>query len=255
MFKHVVAMRSTTARTVACMSRFIHDHDLVGTLGLPIDKLKVIRAAVPADLTLGPLEVAAAAEPVVTPPYLLYPAGFRPYKNHAWLVEALVLLRKRDRTEWKVVFTGNGPCPEDLRRLIARRGVEDAVVLLGKVSRQRLAALYRGAFATVVPSRYEQGSFPLMEALHCGCPAIASAIPSLREQFAPLGDAMLYLDPDYPASLLPLLDQIGDDRDTFIARQKAGFEAMSRYTWTDAAKQWLAVLAEAAGKPSPRMTA
>ena len=250
-FKHVVAMRVAAARVVACMSQFILENDLVGTLGLPRDRLRVIPAAVPADVTAATTEDAAESDPPPAAPYLLYPAGFRPYKNHAFLVEALALLRKRGRADWRIVFTGTDRCPKTLQRLIARHRLQEFVMLLGKVSRRRLAALYRGAFATVVPSRYEQGSFPLLEALHFGCPAIASAIPSLREQFAPLGDAMLYLDPDDPASLLPLLDQIDNDRSRCIARQQAGFDAIARRTWADAAGQWLAVLAEAAGPPRP----
>lgn len=247
-FKHVVKLRTESACTVACMSRFIHDHDLVGTLGLPACKLKVVQAAVPADLGMGSGDQSSSAEAGIQSPYLLFPAGFRPYKNHEMLLEALVLLRRRDRSDWRVVFTGEGTSSAEFMRLLARYGVQDSVSALGIVPRQRLAALYRAAFATVVPSRYEQGSFPLMEALHCGCPAIASDIPALREQFAVMGQAMLYVNPDDPASLLATLDQIGTARQQLIALQQSAFAAMARYTWTDAARQWLAILADAVGQ-------
>jgi glycosyltransferase involved in cell wall biosynthesis len=248
--KQRVARVAAAARLVACMSNFIRDNDLIGTLHLPPEKLRVIPPAVPSDLQ------GAAAVPGETPlpagvtaPYLFYPASFRPYKNHAWLVEALALLKRRDGNRWQVVFTGIRHCPAPLRQLMGRLGVADDVISLGKVSREQLQSLYHHAFATVVPSLYEQGSFPAMEALYCGCPAVVSAIPALQEQFAGFGAAMPYLDPADPASLAPIVDRIEADRTAFVAAQQQAFRVMQQYTWRDAAVRWLDVLAEAASLP------
>lgn len=248
--KQRVSRVAAAARLVACMSNFIRDHDLLGTLHLPPEKVRVIPPAVPADLQGAASPAPQAPLPAgVTQPYLFYPASFRPYKNHAWLVEALALLERRDGTRWKVVFTGIRHCPSALRQLINRLGVAADVLTLGKVSREQLQSLYRHAFATVVPSLYEQGSFPAMEALHCGCPAVVSAIPALQEQFAAFGTAMPYLDPADPASLLAIVDRIQADRAGFIAAQQQAFRAMQQYTWRDAALRWLDVLTEAAAPP------
>jgi len=245
--KQRVARVAAAARLVACMSNFIRDHDLIETLHLPSEKLRVIPPAVPSDLQ-GDAAGGHASQlpPGVTTPYLFYPASFRPYKNHAWLVEALALLKRRDGERWNVVFTGIRHCPATLRQLIGRLGLSADVVALGKVSREQLQSLYRHAFATVVPSLYEQGSFPAMEALHCGCPTVVSAIPSLQEQFAGFGAAMPYLDPADPASLVPIVDRIEADRAGFVAAQRQAFRVMQQYTWRDAAVRWLDVLTEAA---------
>ena len=263
-FKVRVDRQVARARVVACMSEFIRRHDLVGTLGLPLERTRVIPPAVPADILGGtdhaaggdgPPGIAAAALPDgVRPPFLLYPARFKTYKNHAFLVDALALLHRRGEREWQVVFTGIRSCPRDLARQIDRLGLADHVRVLRKVSRDDLGHLYRHAFATVVPSLYEQGSFPLLEALTCGCPAVASRIPSLVEQFAPLGEAMPFVDPADPAALLPILARIGADRSSFIAAQAAGFRGIQASTWADAAAGWLAVLREVteAEQPAPR---
>jgi len=245
--KQRVTRVAAAARLVACMSNFIRDHDLIETLHLPQEKLRVIPPAVPSDLQ-GDAAVGHDSQlpPGVTTPYLFYPASFRPYKNHAWLVEALALLKHRDGDRWKVVFTGIRHCPAALRKLIDRLGLSAEVVALGKVSREQLQSLYRHAFATVVPSLYEQGSFPAMEALHCDCPAVVSAIPALQEQFAGFGAAMAYLDPADPASLVPIVDRIEADRAGFVAAQQQAFRVMQQYTWRDAAVRWLDVLTEAA---------
>jgi glycosyltransferase involved in cell wall biosynthesis len=252
--KRRVARVAAAARLVACMSNFIRDNDLIGTLHLPPDKLRVIPPAVPSDLQ-GDANVSheTPLPAGVTLPYLFYPASFRPYKNHAWLIEALALLKRRDGNRWKVVFTGIRHCPAPLRQLMGRLGVADDVIVLGKVSREQLQSLYHHAFATVVPSLYEQGSFPAMEALHCGCPAVVSAIPALQEQFAGFGTAMPYLDPADPASLAPIVDRIESDRTGFVAAQQQAFRIMQQYTWRDAAVRWLDVLNEAASRPRERL--
>jgi glycosyltransferase involved in cell wall biosynthesis len=178
--------------------------------------------------------------------YLLYPAAFREYKNHSLLVDALAMLHASGATDWRVVFTGISECPPSLRQKIAQSSVTDAVHVLGRVPRSELAALYCNAFATVVPSLYEQGSFPLMEALHFGCPILISDIPSLREQFAMLGDSALFFDPRKPDRLIEALRMLEARRDAILALQVSGFRAMQKRTWKDAARDWVAVLSEAA---------
>lgn len=249
-FRAIVERQVGQARLVACMSEFIRHHDLVGTLGLPAERTRVIPPAIPADVlgTAGD-DAGDRAGPLpdgVRPPYLLYPARFKTYKNHAFLVDALALLHGRGERDWQVVFTGIRGCPADLARRIAGHRLDGHVRVLRKVSRATLRDLYRRAFATVVPSFYEQGSFPLMEAIACGCPAVASDIPPLVEQFAPLGTAMPFFDPAGPATLLPILARIGRDRGGFVAAQQAGFRAMRAYGWAEAASRWLAVLHEVA---------
>lgn len=254
-FKGRVARQVERARVVACMSEFIRRHDLIGTLGLPPDRTRVIPPAVPDDIRGATDRPADRAPPSgttvgslpdgVRPPFLLYPARFKTYKNHAFLVDALALLHRRGERQWQVVFTGIRRCPRDLARRIDRLGLGDHVRVLRKVSRAHLGELYHHAFATVVPSLYEQGSFPLLEALASGCPAVAARIPALVEQFAGLGEAMPSFDPADPTALLPILERIERDRGAFIAAQATRFREMQAYTWADAASRWLEVLREA----------
>jgi glycosyltransferase involved in cell wall biosynthesis len=239
--------RAAEATLCACMSTFIRDHDLEGVLHLPPEKIRVIRPALPGDLSCQGMAPAIQPKPVsLTRPYVFYPSTFRPYKNHQVLIEALHWLSSRHReNEIDLVFTGISAVPEPLERLIRAYGLKEHVHILGRVDRSMLGGLYLGAIATIVPSLYEQGSFPIYEALHWKCPVACSDIPSLREQCAAMGDAMLYFNPRDPEAIARLILNIANDRETIAARQHAASRVLWQRTWSDVAREWLVVFREA----------
>ncbi len=249
----VVPLRAREATLCACMSDFIRETDLRGLLGLPAEKVRMVRPAAPADIPrMDPAESSRRKPPFLVRPYLFLPSAFRGYKNHARLIEALDVLRREFRDDrFDLVFTGRIPheLPAELAALARRLGVRHRVHVLGRVDRLTLTALYREAFATVMPSLYEQGSFPVYEALVSGCPVACSDIPSLREQCAVMGDAMLYFNPEDPCDIARAVVAIRDDRDGVRRRQREASRAMWDRTWEMAAAEWLSVLRQAAGQP------
>jgi glycosyltransferase involved in cell wall biosynthesis len=150
--------------------------------------------------------------------------------------------------EIDLVFTGISAVPQPLERLIRAYGLKEHVHILGRVDRSMLGGLYLGAIATIVPSLYEQGSFPIYEALHWKCPVACSDIPSLREQCAAMGDAMLYFNPRDPEAIARIILQIRENRKTIAARQFAASRILWQRTWKDVAQEWLAVFRDAASK-------
>jgi glycosyltransferase involved in cell wall biosynthesis len=244
------------SRIAACMSNFIRDHDLIGTLGLPEDRIRVIRGAVPDDISDAKRVDSDTAtqwllKNKISEPYLFYPAAFRSYKNHRFLVDSLHLLKKQSSTPWKVVFTGIKSCPQELDRQICSLDLQNDVIMLGKVSRAELTLLYQHAFATVVPTLYEQGSFPILEALAFRCPIASSDIPPLREQLSLMDSNMLFFDPHDPRTLLPIMEHIQQNRQAVIETQSSAFDRMREHTWDSAAIQWLDLFHETLRMESP----
>ncbi len=246
--RRLMPLRAKEAAICVCMATFIRDNDLLGVLKLPASKVRVVRSAPPADLPQLDVPPEALIPSALQRPYLFYPTAFRPYKNHGGLIEALRVLRDRYGADaWDLVFTGENPdfLPPELRRQVQDVGLQTRVHVLGRVDRKTLTALYRCAFATVVPSFYEQGSFQIYEALQTGCPVACSRIPPFLEQCGPMGESMLYFDPGDPDALARTILAIRDDPQGVRRRQGNASGVLWERNWQDVARDFLQVCQEA----------
>lgn len=102
-----------------------------------------------------------------------------------------------------ILSVGNQKPHKNLKRLIAayegaivviggKKGRVKNAYFLGKVPDEEMAAFYALAEVFVFPSLYEGFGLPPLEAMHCGCPVVASAIAPLKEV---CGEAAVYVDP------------------------------------------------------------
>ena len=247
--EQVFRQRTKEATLNACMSKFIRENDLRGLLGLREDRVRMIRPAAPTDC----LSVPGTASQdwivqQVPRPYFLYPAGIRGYKNHALMIDALAVLRDEyQNTDFDIVFTGPEipELPVELIRRAKNKKVSAQVRFLGKVSREELNSLYQHAVATIVPSLYEQGSFPIYESIFLNCPAACSDIPSLREQCQGFGEDMLYFDPLEASELANAMMRLSSEREYFAERQSHHARMNWFRTWANVAEEWLAVFRHA----------
>jgi glycosyltransferase involved in cell wall biosynthesis len=154
-------------------------------------------------------------------PYVLTVATLEPRKNLESLVRAFRLLR-RETPELLLVVAGAKP-PKGAPASVSLAG--DGVRLLGFVSDDELAALYRGASVFVYPSSFEGFGMPIVEALASGTPVVASAHPSLNEAS---GDVALRADADDPGALA---DAIGHALAGAGNEREAGVAHAARFTW------------------------
>lgn len=198
--------------------------DVVDRLGVAPERVKVAYPGVKDAFSSG-------GEPAdLGRPYVLTVATLEPRKNLGTLVEAHELLGD-DFLLAVAGGTGWGEQPE-------LRGPN--VVRLGFVSDEELARLYRGAAASVYPSRFEGFGIPIVEAMACGVPVVASAHESMDEA---AGDAAVRADPDDPAAVAAAIREAIARRHELVPR---GVEHVKRFTWRAAGEAFLAGYREAA---------
>jgi glycosyltransferase involved in cell wall biosynthesis len=123
--------------------------------------------------------------------------------------------------------------------------VSDAIRTMPFLERRQLAALYRRADLLLLPSEAEGFGLPLAEALACGCPAVASDIPVLREvggevtHFCPPGEVRSWALA--VSGLLSLLATAPEVRGRM--RQRLVIAAQ-RFSWMENARKSAAVYDE-----------
>jgi len=183
--------------------------DVTATLGVPAQRIRVAHPA--------PKDVYRADGPAADlgSPYVLTVATLEPRKNLQVLVEAHRLLG--DDLELAVVGAegwGEQPLLDGPR---IRR--------LGYVSDDELARLYRGATVVAYPSRFEGFGIPVIEAMACGVPVVASAHESLDEA---CGAAALRADPEDPAAFAAGIERARAERDRLAV---LGLEHVRSFSW------------------------
>ena len=143
--------------------------------------------------------------------FWLYVSHYYPHKNHRRLFQAYAGLRRLEPTTWKLVLCGRKNGAETmLNRWMSEAGIEDHVIWLSDLSRSDMPTLFTAATVLIYPSEYEGGGIPVMEAMACGCPVVASRIPAIVESTG--GMAVLF-EPsqvaDITRSMLRAVTEIG----------------------------------------------
>ncbi|MBK9964396.1 MAG: glycosyltransferase family 4 protein [Holophagales bacterium] len=167
--------------------------------------------------------------------FVLAVGAFEPRKNLGTAVAATGLVARRLGAPLPLVVVGReAPGPIE-GAPHARR--------LGPLGDDELAALMTSATAVVVPSLDEGFGLPLLEAMSCGAPVVASNAGALPEV---AGGAALLVDPLDDAGWVDALARIVED-DALAARLRSGGLARAEaFSWRATARATLALLATVA---------
>lgn len=220
--------------------------DLQRYLGVPADRITVVPPGVAP--TLAPVEPEDARTRVartlaVEKPYLLAVGTLEPRKNLVAAIRAFATLAAGVRRENLLVVAGaagwrNSSLHAEAAPLVA----EGTLRFLGYVPDAELPALYSGARALCFPSLYEGFGIPVIEAMACGSPVLASDIPVLREVAA---DAAVFMPPEDTSSWAEAMrDALTTDR--YASLREKGLRRARKFTFDRSARLVLEVFSRVA---------
>lgn len=164
--------------------------------------------------------------------FLLNVGEWSPRKNLLRLLQAFAAIRT-----WyagKLVLAGGGRWSQrPLQRAIRQLNLVDRVVLAGFVPDEDLPALYSCADLFVFPSLYEGFGLPVLEAMACGCPVVASRVAAIPEV---ANGAAILVDPYDVPGLARAMRELVQDRSRQAQLRQEGFRRAQVLSWTNTAR-------------------
>ena len=171
---------------------------------------------------------------------ILFVGTFEPRKNIVRLLKAYSQLPFEIKEEHSLTLCGReGWKMSDLSEFIASLKIESNVKIVRDADDSKLAELYQETACVILPSFYEGFGMPIVEAHSFGKPVIASNIGAISEV---LGDGGVRIDPDSITSMQDAMHQILVNRSFREVLKDNALENAKRFSWSNSAKSFLAIL-------------
>ena len=220
--------------------------DIIKYLGISEKKIHVVYLAANPQLQSQDVQLITKVKQKNNLPekYILYVGDINYNKNIPQLIKAMKFI---EDPEVKLVCLGRNFTPHDIpewqwiETQLALSDVSEKVVFLNTVlteSIAELAAIYSGASAYIQPSLYEGFGLPVLEAMQCRTPVIASRNSSLVEVG---GEFVVYSEPTAEAfaqEINTVLNWSKTKRETFT---REAYKWAKQFSWEKAAQETAAI--------------
>lgn len=226
------------ADLIVCASASVKE-DIVERLGVEPSRIRVTALAPARHFRpLSPSEVEAARRAHELPSeYILYVGNIEPRKNLGRLVAAWEQLYSTGRLRLPLVLVGRRAwLYQETLQIIQRSPYRHRIHLTGYVDEVDLPGLFCGARLFVYPSLFEGFGLPVLEAMACGVPVLASDIRPLREISR---QAALLVNPADTENLADGLLRLAEDESLRASLRRRALEVVSAYSWENTARRTL----------------
>lgn len=168
-------------------------------------------------------------------PYFVFVGSLHPRKNLPNLLKAFQLFKDDFKNDFKLVIVGkkfflNKPMEEQLNKMKNKKDV----IFTGRLSPPELNNVLGSAWALTFVPYFEGFGIPLVEAMNCDLPIIASNVTSLPEI---AGDAALFADPNSPGSIRDAMVRMVRDKGTREELIKKGQARRTLFSWDNTARE------------------
>jgi glycosyltransferase involved in cell wall biosynthesis len=168
---------------------------------------------------------------------LLFVSHYNYYRNFETLLRAVALLRRRSPSrKISLLLTcelapGKNPGnyrTEEASALLHDLQIEEEVVQLGAIPYPQLHHVYRSCDVYVTPAYTETFAHPLVEAMACGLPLVASDLAVHREI---TNGSALFFEKFSPAGLADQVGQLLDSPSLQAELRQKGLQRSADFSW------------------------
>jgi len=201
---------------------------------VPLEQIDVIRPGV--DAIYKPATAEAVADfreaEGINGRFILHVGTLQPRKNIPVLLEAFA---KLDDSKLKLVLVGGkGWLFDSIFDKVIALGLQEKVRFTGYVPDELLPLWYSAADLFVFPSLYEGFGMPVVEAMACGTPVVASNSSSIPEA---VGDAGLLFDPQNSSKCAERMQNVLNNSTLSGKMCRLGLKYAKQFSWERAGKE------------------
>ncbi|MFQ5849621.1 MAG: glycosyltransferase family 4 protein [Candidatus Binatia bacterium] len=168
-------------------------------------------------------------------PFILSLGTIQPRKNYQRLIQAFAQM---DSSVELVIVGRKGWLYDAILDEVTRQNLAERVRFIGFVAEADLPALYSAATLFAYPSLYEGFGMPVLEAMACGTPVIASNQSAVPEV---IGEAGLLVNPRDVTAIASAMSRLLSEPTLREQSSHAGRAQAAKFTWTAMATDLLSL--------------
>lgn len=232
--KRFVKKSIVTADVILCVSRFTKSRVLEN---YKIDESKIVVTHIPPAPTLDIRDAESLKKFELTrKSFVLFVGTLEPRKNIRFLVDSYINLDQQLKTKHPLVLAGGEGWYMEKDMLWIKKKIKEGenVRLLGYITEDERAILYKNAAISVMPSVYEGFGMPILEAMSYGTPTLVSDIEVFHEVAE---NASAFASIKNVEKFSFELSRLLNDEKLRTDYSKKGLERITRFNWADVAQE------------------
>ena len=236
-YKHffpVYAKKSTHIVTVSHYSK----NDLIESYGIEPSKISVVYNG--ANSTFAPIneEQQKLVRQKYTNgnPYFVFVGALNPRKNVDRLLRAFNQFKETTNNEHKLVIVGEPMfMTKSIEQTLKAMKHNSSVVFTGRLQVDELSKVVAAATALTFVPYFEGFGIPLVEAMYCHVPIIASNVTSMPEV---AGDAAYYVNPFDINQIAEAMEQLVSSNKLLKSLTEKAIERKTLFSWDKTASEF-----------------
>ncbi len=166
--------------------------------------------------------------------FLLYLGTLEPRKNLVRLVRAYSMAYKMDHSLPPLIIAGaRGWYYQDIFDTVHQLYMDGRVIFPGFIPDEDLPLWYNAAGMFIYPSLFEGFGLPVLEAMACGTPVIASNTSSIPEV---VGDAGILIRPEEEESMAQAMVSLWKNESLRSRLSEKGIRQAGKFDWLETAR-------------------
>lgn len=237
-YRYFFPKYAAAAARVATVSEYSR-HDIAETYKVDLNKIDVVYNGANESYKPLPPEAIEATRQQYTggAPYFLFVGALHPRKNLVNLFKAYDAFRSNGQSNARLLIVGEKKWWTDtMRTTWEAMKHRDDVVFAGRLDAAELKSVIASALAMVYVSYFEGFGIPMLEAMYCDVPVLASDVTCMPEI---AGDAGLLVNPFDVGDIATGLLKLATDAPLRQRVVEAGRTQRKQFSWDKtAARMW-----------------